>query len=176
MKGKSTSQLIVDTFFDLYSCHMLPLLACDSTQWEFQLVYNQPFQFPWASLTHFCREINIPYLDYATSIPKKYFNLPNTFILDSFAKGLWSLSFFLDHTCHNYIINKTNMTVTPPEAEYFINNVWFSWLCLYLISITVLVNLPNHALGDCFRPYKAFFNLHTLFLPKPVLKLGNAFI
>jgi len=49
------------------------------------------------------------------------------------------------------------------------------WLCLYLRLIMTLVNLPNHALGDCFNPYCAFLSLQTgLALIYPIYPGGNS--
>ena len=31
------------------------------------------------------------------------------------------------------------------------------------MDVIVLANFPNHALGDCFKPYNAFLNRQTVF-------------
>jgi hypothetical protein len=41
------------------------------------------------------------------------------------------------------------------------NKVWFELLCLNLYFRIAILNCPNHARGDCFRPYSALCSLHT---------------
>lgn len=58
---------------------------------------------------------------------------------------------------HNiiYIYHKWDMTRICMQMEY-------KMTCLTSMKMklnTVLENFPNHALGDCFLPYKAFFSL-----------------
>ncbi|RDY09251.1 hypothetical protein CR513_06409, partial [Mucuna pruriens] len=43
--------------------------------------------------TYFLWEIKIPYLEYATSIPRKYFNFPNFFISNFVANFSFKVSF-----------------------------------------------------------------------------------
>jgi len=45
------------------------------------------------------------------------------------------------------------------------NKVWSLWLCLYSKETISFVNFSNHALGDYFSPYRAFFRRCTLSLP-----------
>ena len=117
------------------------------------------------SVTYFQRKIQIPYLECATSILRKYFNIPNSLISNSLIKYylkvyLSSSSFLVMMMSSTYI----KRAVTPLESECLMNNVWFPWLCLYPMFFITFANLPNHALGVYFNLYKAFFSLHIFFV------------
>ena len=97
----------------------------------------------------------------ATSIPRKYFNLPNYSISNPLVKHCLKVhlsfpSFLVMMTFYTY----NRRVVTSPKSKCLINNIWFPWLCLHLTFFITMANLLNHALGDCFNPYKPFFGLY----------------
>ena len=122
-------------------------------------------------VTYSRREIKIPCLECATSIPKKHFNLPNSLISNSLVKHCLkvclSSSSFLVMVLSTY----TKRVVTPFEFECLINNVWSPWICLYPMFLITFANPLNLALGDCFRPYNVFFCLHTFLVVESLLNL-----
>ena len=44
------------------------------------------------------------------------------------------------------MLDEQSVITLPPPPPFF----------LYFIANTTLENLPNHALRDCFKPYKGF--------------------
>ena len=95
------------------------------------------------SVTYFYWEIKIPCLEWATSIPRKYFNLPNTLISNSLAKH-WFRTYLSLSSFPVTIMSSTytKRAVSLPEDECLMNNVWSPWLCLYPMVIITLANLP----------------------------------
>ena len=113
------------------------------------------------SSVYFLWERNIPCFDRATSMPNKYFKHLRFFILNSYARcvcrfKISSSSFPVMIISLTYIIK----VVTFP-FWCFKNRVWSELLCLYPCFFIVELNWPNHARRDCFRPYNAFYILHT---------------
>jgi hypothetical protein len=108
------------------------------------------------SRKYFCWKINIPCFDLGTSIPYKYFKYPKSFIpnlcaRDFFNLGISSSSFPITIISSTYTIK----TVTCHWNECLMKSVWSNlWIAQE--------NCLNHALRNCFRPYKTFFSLHTL--------------
>ncbi|MFS7906854.1 hypothetical protein Hanom_Chr01g00064101 [Helianthus anomalus] len=101
---------------------------------------------------YFFWQIKIPCLDLSTSIPRKYFSLPMSFISNS-----WNRFSF------NFVISTLSFPVMIISSTYKIrhvtsfplclmNKVWSELLCLNPYPFIASVNLPNQARGDCFRP------------------------
>ena len=125
-------------------------------------------------VTYFYWEIKVLYLECATSIPRKYFNLPNSLISNSLVKHclkvyLSSSSFPIMMMSSTY----TKRAVTSSESECLMNNVRSLWLCLYPMFFITFVNLPSHTFGDCCSLYRAFFSLHTFLVARSLPNLGG---
>ena len=121
------------------------------------------------SITYFCWKIKIPCLECATSILRKYFNLPNYLISNSLVKHCLKVCFTSSPFPVMMMLSTyTKRVVTPPESKCLMNNVWSSWLYILYFFIT-FANLPKHALGDCFSPNRAFFSLHTFLVARSLL-------
>jgi len=117
------------------------------------------------SLIYFCWDMKIPFLEWATSIPRKSFSFRKVLISNSLTRHWLNLCYFFLFVIsnNNDIILIDQQYFTPPELECLINKVWSPWLCLYLRLIMTLVNLPNHVPGDYFNLYTVFFSLQTMF-------------
>ena len=126
---------------------------------------------------YFCCEIKIPYLEYETSIPRKYFSLPSSLISNSLIKHCFRSCFYFSSFPVTRISSTyTRRVVTLPMAECLMKRVWSPWLCLYPVTFITLANLPNQALGDCFSPYRAYLNLHILLTVSFPSNLGGMLI
>lgn len=81
--------------------------------------------------TYFRCDMKISWFEWATSVPRQYFNLLSSFISNSLIKHLLKVSLpsksFLVTTMSSY----TNNVFTPSKAECLTNKVWSVWLCLY---------------------------------------------
>ena len=128
------------------------------------------------SRIYFFWDIKMPLFYLSTSIPRKYLRFPRSFISNS-----------LNNLLFNCLISSSSSPVIIISSTYMIrqvtlvpllliNKVSSALLCLYLNFFIAIVNLPNQARGDCFNPYKAFFNLHPSPLLKPYENPGGASI
>ena len=59
----------------------------------------------------------------------------------------------------------TNDVITPPNVQRLMTNVWSPMLWLYPKQFMVWENLLSHVRGNCYNPFKDFFNLHTYLSP-----------
>jgi len=103
-------------------------------------------------LFYFLWEIKIPLLEQRTSIPKKYFSPPKSFISNSLNKlflscAISSISLSVMIMSSTYIIR---YVIKSPFL--FKNKVWSELLCLYSYLFMATVNLPNQARGDYLSP------------------------
>lgn len=113
------------------------------------------------SRIYFLWDIKIHFPDCNTSIPRKYFWFPMSFISNSSNK--FFLRLFLSSVLFPVIIMslmyKIKQVIWVPN--FFKNNVWSELLYLYTYFFIAMVNWSNHARSDYFNPYIDFFSRHT---------------
>lgn len=112
------------------------------------------------SRVYFCCDITIPAFDLATSIPGKYFSKPRSLISNSFKR---SFSVDISSNGDHYFINihdKYDHLRIPSFHKYNVIHTTPSEPHPYLS--TTLLNLSNHARGDCLSPYNDFLRKQTL--------------
>ena len=126
------------------------------------------------SIAYFYWEIKILCLECVFSIPRKYFNLPNSLISNSLVKHCLKVCFSSSSFPVMMMLSTyTKRVVSSLESECLTNNVWSPWLCLYPMFFITFANLPNHTLRDYFSMYRDFFSLHTFLVARSLPNLGG---
>lgn len=122
----------------------------------------------WRFPSKFCCKIRIPFLECTTSIPKKYFNLPNFLISNILIKIVPKVCFSI-LSFHVLVILSTYTRLWLP---WNLNAQWTTYDLPLSISMFFIIftNLPNQTIGNCFHSYKSFHQFTHLFGGSMTLK------
>lgn len=106
--------------------------------------------------------VNIPCSVWATFGPLKCLSMPNSFASFFPSDSFFSLSSPLT-ICNQHLLW---------ELRFLPLVVWSHMLCLNPVPFIAILNLPNLAFGNDFRPYRAFFYLANFILCERTIDYG----